>query len=236
MIVHPRDRPMGSVFIVVALTVWSLFRQDFRGVPAVPPIRQKEPGTKMEKDWAFGTCSAIRRAKSSRMTLGIRRVRVTTKSGWADVTRRPAVAEEKALFHWFDFTSAGWCFPDEGAETEPLSLLHIVAQTYSHWRQVWVCDNWQIFSWTGCRLNSLIPFPAEHVNEKGVQYYDYLINHLLENNITPIVTLYHWDLPQVNGNIWTTPEQTALLLWAALVFKLFSISGVAREIWWLAKH
>lgn len=50
MIVHPCDRPMGSVFIVVALTVWSLFRQDFRGVPAVPPIRQKEPGTKMEKD------------------------------------------------------------------------------------------------------------------------------------------------------------------------------------------
>lgn len=40
-------------------------------------------------------------------------------------------------------------------------------------------------------------FPADHVNEKGIQYYDHLINHLLENKITPIVTLYHWDLPQV---------------------------------------
>lgn len=39
---------------------------------------------------------------------------------------------------------------------------------------------------------------AEHLNEKGIKYYDDLINMLLENNITPIVTLYHWDLPQVS--------------------------------------
>uniref|UniRef100_A0A671VIR5 Cytosolic beta-glucosidase n=1 Tax=Sparus aurata TaxID=8175 RepID=A0A671VIR5_SPAAU len=37
---------------------------------------------------------------------------------------------------------------------------------------------------------------SDHINEKGIQYYDELINHLLESKITPIVTLYHWDLPQ----------------------------------------
>ncbi|KAA8579361.1 hypothetical protein FQN60_010701 [Etheostoma spectabile] len=38
---------------------------------------------------------------------------------------------------------------------------------------------------------------SEHINEKGIKYYDDLITMLLDNKITPIVTLYHWDLPQV---------------------------------------
>ncbi|KAK9516626.1 hypothetical protein VZT92_024546 [Zoarces viviparus] len=45
----------------------------------------------------------------------------------------------------------------------------------------------------------LIPtgIKSDHINEKGIQYYDELIDHLLESKITPIVTLYHSDLPQV---------------------------------------
>ncbi|KAK2819810.1 hypothetical protein Q7C36_021456 [Tachysurus vachellii] len=38
---------------------------------------------------------------------------------------------------------------------------------------------------------------SEKINEKGIQHYESLINMLLENQIMPIVTLYHWDLPQV---------------------------------------
>ncbi|XP_034016320.1 lactase-like protein [Thalassophryne amazonica] len=38
---------------------------------------------------------------------------------------------------------------------------------------------------------------SDHINEKGIKYYDSLITTLLDSNITPIVTLYHWDLPQV---------------------------------------
>ncbi len=41
----------------------------------------------------------------------------------------------------------------------------------------------------------VMPTGEGAVNEKGLQFYDDLVNELLANGIEPWITLYHWDLP-----------------------------------------
>lgn len=42
----------------------------------------------------------------------------------------------------------------------------------------------------------IIPNGIGNINSKGVDFYHRVIDCCLENNITPWITLYHWDLPQ----------------------------------------
>ncbi|MCS6801506.1 MAG: GH1 family beta-glucosidase [Chloroflexota bacterium] len=42
----------------------------------------------------------------------------------------------------------------------------------------------------------ILPSGRGAVNERGIAFYDRLVDGLLEAGITPWVTLYHWDLPQ----------------------------------------
>ena len=40
------------------------------------------------------------------------------------------------------------------------------------------------------------PENTKTVNQKGIDFYNRLIDSLLEKNIDPFITLYHWDMHQ----------------------------------------
>ena len=46
-------------------------------------------------------------------------------------------------------------------------------------------------SWT-----RILPNGHGDINKKGIEHYNVIINELVKEGIEPLVTLYHWDLPQ----------------------------------------
>ena len=46
----------------------------------------------------------------------------------------------------------------------------------------------------------IMPTPNGVVNDRGLDFYERIVDVLLESGIKPVVTLYHWDLPQYLGD------------------------------------
>ena len=48
----------------------------------------------------------------------------------------------------------------------------------------------------------ILPQGVGEANEKGLAFYDHLVDALLAADITPVITLYHWDLPTALKGAW----------------------------------
>ena len=112
------------------------------------------------------------------------------EGGWNEDGRTPSI---------WDNTQAGQIAHDETP--------HIACDCYHH-----VKDDVQLMKQIGLKSyrfsiswSRVIPEEGK-VNPEGIAYYSGLVDALLENGITPMITLYHWDLPmwvyRMGGWLW----------------------------------
>jgi beta-glucosidase len=69
----------------------------------------------------------------------------------------------------------------------------------------------------------IFPNGTGQPNPKGLDYYNRVIDELLANNITPYITLFHWDLPTALPGGWQSRDTPkAFADYAAYVTKRIS--------------
>src|SRR5659263_232848 len=92
---------------------------------------------------------------------------------WDTFTRVPGAVDDAS-----DGSIACASYPDPGPDIELVSGLGVGHYRFS-------------ISWP-----RIVAEGAGAVQKRGLDYYDRLVDGLLERGIGPIATLYHWDLPQ----------------------------------------
>lgn len=78
----------------------------------------------------------------------------------------------------------------------------------------------------------IIPDGFGEVNAKGLQFYSDLVDELLANGIEPMITLYHWDLPQAvfDRGGWMNPD---IVEWFARYTKIVIDALSDRVKYWI---
>ena len=68
-------------------------------------------------------------------------------------------------------------------------------------------------------------------NQKGIDFYSTLIDDLLEAGIDPVVTMYHWDLPQALEDAGGWPERETALRFGDYAAKIVETYADRVKVW-----
>ncbi|XP_044728621.1 myrosinase 1-like [Chrysoperla carnea] len=72
---------------------------------------------------------------------------------------------------------------------------------------------------------------TEKLNEKGLQYYHKLFDALIAKNITPMVTIYHWDLPKTLHTLGGWQNELIIPYFEKYARTLFKHFGQKVQMW-----
>ncbi|RZC33946.1 myrosinase 1-like, partial [Asbolus verrucosus] len=72
---------------------------------------------------------------------------------------------------------------------------------------------------------------ASEINAPGIQYYNRLIDKLIENGISPVVTLFHWDSPQMFSALGGFYSETFIESFTNYARVAFSTFGDRVKTW-----
>ncbi len=77
----------------------------------------------------------------------------------------------------------------------------------------------------------VLPDGVGKLNDKGMDYYKRIFEALNQNGITPNVTLYHWDLPQVLEDRGGWVNRDSIDWFGEYAYKMFSSFGDVVPMW-----
>ena len=77
----------------------------------------------------------------------------------------------------------------------------------------------------------IYPQGRRQVNRKGIDFYNALVDELLNYGIEPAVTLYHWDLPQALQDLGGWDIRDGADYFADYAFKMYDVLGDRVKKW-----
>ncbi len=127
-----------------------------------------------------------------------------------------AISEDgKGMSIWDDFCRKPGVIADGSSGDIACDAYHRFAEDISLMKQMGI----KAYRFSLC-WPRILPEGRGAVNEKGLAFYDALVDMLIENGIEPMITLYHWDMPMplheqggwLNRNIIDAFEEFSVLV------------------------
>ena len=124
------------------------------------------------------------------------------EGGWNEDGRGQSFWDN--LSHKAPFLKPGGFIPDNATGDKACDSYHKYKDDVKILKNLGVDYYRFSLSWSRILPNGTL---SGGVNEKGIKYYNNVIDELLKNDISPMVTIYHFDEPLALANLggWTNP-------------------------------